>query len=70
MTIPHGADGLPQQIDMPRQQVVPLPLQQVHGEEVSPAWMPGSTVIRHEASIEAIGIRRNALRLLRPTRLC
>jgi len=53
VAFPHGANGLPQQIDMPCQQVVSLPLQQVHGEEISPARLPGSMVIRHRASIEA-----------------
>ncbi len=36
-----------QQIDVPSQQVSTLPLQQVNGEEVGSARMPGTTVVRH-----------------------
>jgi hypothetical protein len=52
---------------MPRQQIIAVPLQQVHSEEISAAWMPGATVIRHGCSIADGSIRRNARWLLRPT---
>lgn len=67
MTLPYRSHRLAQQVHMPDQQVVILPLQQIDGEEVSAARMPGATVIRHGDSIEGIFMRRNALRLLRPT---
>jgi hypothetical protein len=59
---------LSQQLNMPGQQVVALPLQQIDGEEIGAARVPGATIVRHGGSITAIGIWRNALRLLRPTR--
>src|SRR3989338_4012732 len=47
MPLPHRCHRLAQQIHMPDQQVIALPLQQVHGEEISTARMPGATLIRH-----------------------
>ena len=66
MPLPYRSHRLAQQVHMPDQQVVTLPLQQIDSEEVSAARMPGATVIRHGDSIEGIFMRRNALRLLTP----
>jgi hypothetical protein len=41
-------------------------LQQIDGEKVSSARMPGATIIGHGDSIAEKAIRRNALRLLSP----
>jgi len=45
-----------------------MPFKQVDGKKIGAAWMPGATVIGHDRSIVNIDFRRNALRLLRPTR--
>ena len=63
----YGANGLAQYIDMPCQQIVAVTLQQIYGEEIGAARMPGATVIGHLASIEGFDIGCNALRLLHPT---
>ena len=45
-----------------------MPLQQINGEENRCIGMPGAPMIGYGDGIPAVGIRRNALRLLRPTR--
>ena len=54
---------------MPRQQIVSVTLQQIDGEEIGAARMPGATVVGHGASIAGFDIWCNALRLLHPTGL-
>jgi hypothetical protein len=67
MPLPHRADSSSQQIDMLDEQIVAAPLQQVDGEEIRSTAMPGAAIIGHSDSIPVVCIRRNALRLLRPT---
>ena len=59
-------------IAMPQQRPDPTPiamaLQQIDGEKVRASGMPGTATVGHLSSIAAVYIRRNALRLLRPTR--
>ena len=69
VALPHRLHRFSQHIVMSGQQIVTVPLQQVDGEEIGAARMPGATIIRHGGSIGVIDIRRNALRLLRPTGL-
>jgi hypothetical protein len=64
--MPYRLDHIAQQIDVARQQIITLPLQQVDSEEVCSARIPGTTVIRHGDSIEEKTIRRNARWLLTP----
>ena len=52
MPLAHRYYRLAQQIHMPYQQVITLPLQQVDGKKISAARMPGATVIRHGGSME------------------
>ncbi len=51
MPMPHRCHRLAQQIHLPCQQVITLPLQQIDGEEICAARMPGATVIRHGGSM-------------------
>ena len=57
-----------QRINMTNEEVVALALQGVDGEEIRAAGTPGTSVIRHVWMMPIVDIRRNALRLLRPTR--
>jgi len=66
MTLPHQAYSIAQLINMPRQQIVAMPLQKIDGEKIGAARMPGATIIGHDGSIVNIRMRRNALRLLTP----
>ena len=67
VTMANRTHHFPQQRNMPCQQIVAMPLQQIQREEIGAARMPRTTVIGHADSIAAACIRRNALRLLRPT---
>ena len=58
VTLPYRLDHGAQQFDVASQQIIALPLQQVDGEKVSSARMPGATVIRHGGSIAEETIRR------------
>ena len=69
MALPYRFHRFPQSANMPGQQVIFLPLQQVDGEEICAARMPGASVIGYDGSIALIFIRRNARWLLRPTRV-
>jgi hypothetical protein len=51
-------------VDMVRQKAA-SPVQQIDGEEPASAGHEGAAIIRHRAMITPV--RRNALRLLRPT---
>jgi hypothetical protein len=64
----HRRDDRSQQLNVTRQKIVVVAFQQVDGEKVSAATMPRTSVIGHGHSIAALSMRRNALRLLRPTR--
>src|SRR5574338_424413 len=57
-----------QQVDMAGEQVIAVPLQDIDREEIGAAWIPGATVVGHARIVPMDAIRRNALRLLRPTR--
>ena len=59
----HGGNHMPQQGYVPNQQIVIAALEQIDGEEVSTASMPGASVVGHGGSIATINMRRNALRL-------
>jgi len=48
---PHRTHGVAQQVNMPCQKIVAMPLQQVDSEEIGATWVPGATVIRHGGSI-------------------
>ena len=65
VALPYRFDHCAQQFDVASQQIIAVPLQQVDGEKVSSAWMPGTTIIRHGGSIAEETIRRNARWLLR-----
>ena len=67
MSAPYLVYRIAQQIDMPRQQVVAVPLQQIYRKEISAARMPGATIVGHAESLVKIVMRRNARWLLRPT---
>ena len=58
---------LPQIINVADQQIVADSLQQIDREESDTARMSGASIVRHVRSIAVICMRRNALRLLRPT---
>lgn len=61
MPSPYRINRGTQQIDMPHQQIVTLPLQQIHRKEISSARMPGASVVRHgveKANIEKYFYRR------------
>jgi hypothetical protein len=45
-----------------------LPLQRIDREEIGSAGVPGALVIGHGGMVAAAFMRRNALRLLHPTR--
>jgi hypothetical protein len=55
-------------IDRAREQVIALPLQRIDRKEIGSAGVPGASVIGHGGMVAAAFMRRNALRLLRPTR--
>jgi hypothetical protein len=50
MTLPYLLHSLAQQLDMTRQQVTILSLQQIEGKEIGTARMPATTIIRHDNS--------------------
>jgi hypothetical protein len=68
MTRLHRANDVPQFLYPTRKQIIAATLQQIDGEEVSAAGMPGAAIIGHASSIATAHMRRNTLRLLRPTR--
>jgi hypothetical protein len=63
----HRADDHSLLVDPAREQIIAATLQQINGEEVHAAGMPGAAIIGHDFSIATAYMRRNALRLLRPT---
>ncbi|ODS89053.1 MAG: hypothetical protein ABS45_16970 [Comamonas sp. SCN 65-56] len=65
---PRPANRFAQGVDVPDEEVVAAPFQCVDGKEIGAARMPGATVVGHGNRMQRIRIRRNALRLLRPTR--
>lgn len=48
---PLPRDASAQQIDLAHEQIVPAPLQQVHGEEPGPTRNPESSIVRHAPSM-------------------
>jgi hypothetical protein len=64
----HLPKHIAQRRDVACEQVVAVPPQGIDREEIGAAWMPDATVIGHALIVPANAIRRNALRLLRPTR--
>jgi len=67
MSLTHGPNDRPQNIDMPSEQVVAASFQRGDGKEICAARVPVATVVGHLLIIAAAMFRRNALRLLRPT---
>lgn len=65
MIAPNVAFCVTQRINMPHQQIVAGAFEQIHGEEISAARMPGASVVGHRGSLAHL-MRRNALRLLTP----
>ena len=61
------SEHITQETDMPRKQVIAVPLQGIDGEEICAAWLPGAPVIGHGVMLAVDDMRRNALRLLRLT---
>lgn len=61
------SDDITQEPDVPDKQVVAMSLQGIDGEEISAARMPGASVVGHGGMLCLGGMRRNALRILRPT---
>jgi hypothetical protein len=51
VALPNPANDFAEHINMPRQQIIAMTLEQVDREEVGAAWMPGAAVIRHGGSI-------------------
>jgi hypothetical protein len=68
MPCTHLSDDGAQHIDMARQQFVAVAFKQIDGKKVSAAEVPCASVIGHVGSIAMLDMRRNALRLLRPSR--
>jgi hypothetical protein len=48
----QGTDNAPETIDVAKQQVIAAALEQIHGEEPSAAWLPGSAIVRHIPCLE------------------
>ena len=68
MDLAHLARAVAQQADVPSQEVVASPPPGIDREEVGAAGVPGASVVGHGGMMAGAGRRRNALRLLRPTR--
>jgi hypothetical protein len=61
MPSPHDRHHTPQQVDMPRQQVVPTAPHQINGKKIRTATYPNTTIFRHRSPLDVVGRNKPAL---------
>ena len=51
----NPANDITQDVNMPDQQMVAMPLQQINGKEIGATRMPQTAIIRHSSDIQVYG---------------